>query len=149
MTTSKQGVALITGASSGIGAIHADRLASWGYDLILVARDAARLEALATRLQGKTGRKVEFLPADLVDRVQLGTIEARLRNDDAMPVEWVMDAGDLVDAALIGFDRGASVTIPPLADLQQWDALQAGRLAMGPNLSRREVAARYRPTSDA
>ncbi|WP_312846653.1 SDR family NAD(P)-dependent oxidoreductase [Sphingopyxis sp. PET50] len=63
---------------------------------------------------------------------------------DAFPAEMVMDAGDLVDAALLGLDRGEEVTIPPLADEGQWQAYQAARLAMGPGLSRRDVAERYR-----
>jgi short-subunit dehydrogenase len=255
--------ALITGASTGIGAVYADRLAKRGYDLILVARDAARMEELATRLRTETGRSIEILPADLTDRAQLATIEQKLADDpaitllinnagmslngglldngpeqierlialnitaptrlagvagkafaargtggivnlasvlalapemfdgvysgskafilnlsqslanvlepqgvriqavlpgatrteiwersgkdvDAFPAEMVMDAGDLVDAALAGFDQGETVTIPPLADVGQWDAFQAARLAMGPGLSKRDVAARYR-----
>ena len=47
-----QGTALLTGASSGIGAVYADRLARRGYDLILAGRDASRLEALSTKLRG-------------------------------------------------------------------------------------------------
>jgi short-subunit dehydrogenase len=54
-------VALITGASSGIGAIYADRLAKRGHDLIVVARDVARLEALSDRLAKETGRSVKSL----------------------------------------------------------------------------------------
>ena len=63
-----QGAALITGASTGIGAVYADRLAKRGHDLILVARDEARLNALAERLRAETGVKVEVLKADLTDR---------------------------------------------------------------------------------
>lgn len=48
----------------------------------------------------------------------------------AFPAEMVMDAADLVDAALLGFDRGEEVTIPPLAEEGQWDAYQAARLAV-------------------
>ena len=60
--------ALITGASSGIGAIAADRLAKRGHDLILVARNRKRLEAVATRLRGETGRSVDVIVADLSER---------------------------------------------------------------------------------
>lgn len=258
-----QGTALITGASTGIGAIYADRLARRGYDLVLVARDRARLETVAGRLRGETGVGVDVLVADLADRAQLAAVETRIASDaaltllvnnagislagtladtppatieqliainvtaptllaaaaitafaarghggiinlssvlalapemldgtysatkafmlnlsqglakevadtgvrvqavlpgatrteiwarsgkdvDAFPADWVMEAGDLVDAALIGFDKGETVTIPPLADESQWQAMQAARIAMGPNLSRREVAPRYR-----
>ena len=61
---------------------------------------------------------------------------------DAMPAEWVMSAEDLVDAALRGLDRGELVTIPALADVGQWEAMQAARLAMAPNLSQRDLSRR-------
>jgi short-subunit dehydrogenase len=263
-----QGTALITGASTGIGAIYADRLAHRGHDLILVARDVARLDALAERLRSEAGIRVDVLPADLSDRAQLAHVEERIASDEtltllvnnagislegtlidtpvatieqliainvtapallaaaavrafaargvggiinlasvlalapemfdgtysatkafilnlsqglakevgdkgvrvqavlpgatrteiwarsgkdvnAFPPEWVMEAGDLVDAALVGFDRGETVTIPPLADEGQWQAMQDARLAMGPNLTRREVAPRYRQPAHA
>jgi short-subunit dehydrogenase len=268
MTASSKGTALITGASTGIGAVYADRLASRGYDLVLVARDTGRLEALAERLRATAKVHVDVLPADLADRRQLALVEARIESDesltllvnnagislegtlfdtstetietllavnvlaptvlagaavrafvargtggiinlssvlavapemfdgtysgtkafllnltqglakevgdkgvrvqavlpgatrteiwarsgkdiDAFPAEWVMDAGDLVDAALLGFDRGETVTIPPLADERQWEALQEARLALAPNLSRRDVAPRYRQAMSA
>jgi len=72
---------LITGASSGIGAVYAERFARRGHDLVLVARDKARLDALAERLRHDTGAAVEVLPADLTQRADLATVETRLRDD--------------------------------------------------------------------
>ncbi|WP_428333021.1 SDR family NAD(P)-dependent oxidoreductase [Novosphingobium sp.] len=263
MTESFKGTAFVTGASSGLGAIYADRLAKRGYDLVLIARDQARLEALAARLHRDTGSRVVVLPADLSDAAQIahvaqtiaaapdiallvnnagisltGTLgtssaeeAARLvmvnvlaptllaqaalqafktkaagaminiasvlalapemfdgaysgtkaymlnlsqglthetqgtgihiqavlpgatrteiwersgKDVDAMPADMVMSADDLVDAALLGFDRGETVTIPPLHDLAGWDAMQAARIGLAGQLSRREVASRYR-----
>lgn len=258
-----KGTALITGASSGIGAVYADRLARRGHDLILVARDVYRLEALAARLKQDNGVHIDVLPADLADGQQVQRVEQRVASDerlallvnnagislertlvdtprqtiqqliavnvtaptllaaaaakafvargaggiinlssvlalspemfdgtysatkafilnlsqglaaevgdkgvriqavlpgatrteiwarsgkdiDAFPAEWVMDVDDLVDAALVRFDRGETVTIPPLADESLWRAMQVARLAMGSQLSRREIAPRYR-----
>jgi short-subunit dehydrogenase len=269
MTQSPKGTAFVTGASSGIGAVYADRLARRGYDLVLVARNAERLEALATRLRTETGRTVEVLPADLADPAQLAQVTARIAADpapallvnnagialdgtladtpaqdvaklialnvtaptllaqaalrafkssgsdnqhgggiiniasvlalapelldgvysgskafllnltqglahelgpdspirvqavlpgitrteiwersgkdvDQFPADRVMGVDDLVDAALAGFDQGETVTIPPLQDDAGWTALQEARLALAPQLSRREVAPRYR-----
>lgn len=79
-----KGVALVTGSSSGIGAIYADRLARRGYDLILVARDKAKLDALAARLTKETGRKVEVLAADLNAKADVRRIEERLKTDPAI-----------------------------------------------------------------
>jgi short-subunit dehydrogenase len=76
-----KGTALITGASTGIGAVYADRLAKRGYDLILVARDEARLNTLADRLRGQTGVKVEVIKADLTDKADLLKLEQRLATD--------------------------------------------------------------------
>ncbi len=78
------GTALITGASTGIGAVYADRLARRGYDLILVARNQARLEALAARLTKETGRLATSLRADLGDRTDLAEVERVLRDDQAI-----------------------------------------------------------------
>lgn len=81
MTQSHPGTALITGASSGIGAIYAERLARRGHDLILVARNRGRLNALAQRLSDETGRSVEVVVADLADRSDLARVEELLRTD--------------------------------------------------------------------
>lgn len=263
MTIAAKGTAVVTGASSGIGAIYADRLAHRGYDLILVARNRDRLQSLAQRLLKETGRAVAALTADLKDAADLGLIETVLRADtsitmlvnnagvgatgplltsdvekmDAMislnvraltrltcavvpglvvrgggtiinvasivgvapeilngvyggtkafvlafsrslhkeladknvriqailpgaietafweiagtpvehlPGEIVMQADHLVDAALVGLDRGEVITIPSLPDAADWDAYEAARQKLIPNLSRRVPAARYR-----
>src|SRR6266850_696588 len=81
---SKKGVALVTGASSGIGAVYADRLAKRGYDLILVARNGARLKSLSARLSSETGRSTKVLPTDLSNRAELAKVEATLRNDPSI-----------------------------------------------------------------
>ncbi|BBU32304.1 oxidoreductase (plasmid) [Burkholderia sp. THE68] len=262
MTQTYLGTALVTGASSGIGAVYAERLARRGYDLILVARNRDRLATLAERITNETRRNVEILDADLNDRHALAAVEAKLKQDasitllvnnagvgthtplldsdvDAMtrmidlnvtaltrltyaavpgfvargkgaviniasivgiapeilngvyggtkafvlafsqslhrelsgkgvqiqavlpgatatdfwetgglPMEnldqaIIMSAGDLVDAALVGFDRGELVTIPPLHDGAKWDAYEAARQAMAPELSTNTPAARY------
>jgi short-subunit dehydrogenase len=264
-TPSTQGTALITGASSGIGAVYADRLARRGYNLILVARDQARLEALATRLRSETGVAVDVLPASLTVKADVAKVEQRLRSDaqitllvnnagvatlgqladagpteldaiDAMvllnvstltrlsaaaaagfvargqgklvnvasvvalapemfnaaysatkayvlsltqtlhtelapkgvqlqavlpgvtrteiweragmaisnlPASMIMEAGEMVDAALLGLDRGELITIPSLPDAADWDGFVAARAKLGPNLSHSHAAARY------
>jgi len=86
LSTSPKGTALITGASTGIGAVYADRLAKRGYDLILVARNADRLKALASRLTVETGRSVTTIAADLNDRAALAKIESVLRDDKSITV---------------------------------------------------------------
>ncbi len=79
-----QGTAVITGASSGIGAVYADRLAHRGYDLLLVARNGDRLDSLAQRLGRETGRKIEVLVADLTNPADLRRVEARLTSDSTI-----------------------------------------------------------------
>lgn len=77
----KKGIAVITGASSGIGAVYADRLAERGYDLILVARSADKLERVAERVRSKSGHKVEIVPADLTDSLDLARVELMLKTN--------------------------------------------------------------------
>ncbi len=84
MTHSTKGTALITGASTGIGAVYAERLAKRGYDLILVARNVQRLAALADHLVTETGRSVKVIPADLNDKVALANVETILREDSSI-----------------------------------------------------------------
>ena len=77
--------ALVTGATAGIGREFATQLAAKGENLVLVARDTERLEALAVELTDTHGVAVEVLPADLSDRAQLERVAERLR-DTARPV---------------------------------------------------------------
>jgi short-subunit dehydrogenase len=252
---------LVTGASTGIGAVYADRFARRGHDLVLVARDLSRLEQLAKRLSQEAGVDVRVLQADLTMERDLERVEARLREDasigvlvnnagslaqgtfldqtgaaitgmialnvtaltrlanavaprlaaagegaiinigsivglapeigltvygatkafvlflsqgltlelgsngvyvqavlpsatrteiwersgrDVNALPAAMDTGDLVDAALVGFDRREPMTIPPLPDAGQWMALEAARTAMLPNFMQSRAAERYR-----
>jgi short-subunit dehydrogenase len=252
---------LVTGASTGIGAVYADRFAQRGHDLVLVARNHDRLQAVADRLRREYGVAVDLIQADITDERDLQQVEARLRDDtrigilvnnagtaaagtfaqqsatditqvvnlnalvvirlvaavaprfvaagtgaiinigsvvglvpefgspvygatkafvlylsqalhfelgphgiyvqavlpaavrteiwehagknvDELPA--VMEVAELVDAALVGFDRREAVTIPPLPDEAQWNAFEAARQAMGPNfLSQAHAATRY------
>jgi short-subunit dehydrogenase len=255
--------ALITGASSGIGAVYADRLAHRGYDLILVARDQKRLTALATSLSASTGRKVDSIAADLTQPTAVLRVEELLRSDNSitalvnnagfgatsklidsnieeldnmiqlnvtaltrltaavlpglierangvivniasivalapellngvysgtkayvvnltqslhhevgdkgiqvqavlpgatstefwdraglpvhnLPNQWVMSADEMVDASLAALDQHELITIPSLPDAADWQRLDAARLALGPNLSRKHAADRYK-----
>ncbi|AOY90839.1 SDR family oxidoreductase [Cupriavidus sp. USMAA2-4] len=106
MTQAHPGTALITGASSGIGAVYADRLARRGYDLILVARKRDRLLALADRITDQTRRSVEILDADLNDRAALARIEAKLRQDASLTL-LVNNAGVGTHTPLLDSDADA------------------------------------------
>ncbi|MCF4986464.1 SDR family NAD(P)-dependent oxidoreductase [Pseudomonas syringae] len=253
---------LITGASSGIGAVYAERFARRGHNLVTVARDKARLDALAARLREENGVAVEVIQADLTRSADLTALETRLREDtnidvlinnagiaqsggfvqqnaesidklvalnivaltrlaaavaprfaqsgsgsivnlgsvvglapelgmsvygatkayvlflsQGMNVElapkgvyvqavlpaatrteiWeragidlntiaeVMDVDELVDAALVGYDRREQVTIPPLHVAGRWDSLDEARQGLLSDIRQAQAAARYRP----
>lgn len=101
--TKTLGTALVTGASSGIGAIYADRLAARGHDLILVARNQDRLDAAADELRRRHGRDVRVIVADLTDSAQLGEVETVLRNDSSITT-LVNNAGFGAAGPLLGSD---------------------------------------------
>ncbi|UQS16147.1 SDR family oxidoreductase [Pseudomonas sp. HS6] len=251
---------LITGASTGIGAVYAARFAQRGHDLVLVARDQARLDALAARLRSEHDVAVDVIQADLTQLGDLTTVESRLRDDarigilvnnagaalsgnfidqstdsiaqlvalnttalvrlasaiaprlakagegaiinigsvvglapefgmtvygatkafvlflsqglslelspqgvyvqavlpaatrteiwdrsgiDINTLNEIMEVDDLVDAALVGFDRREPVTIPPLQEAERWDDLQGARQSLLEQIRQSAVAQRY------
>jgi short-subunit dehydrogenase len=99
----KQGTALITGASTGIGAVYADRLARRGYDLILVARNHERLEELATREKVATDCSVKVLVADLATREGLAQVEQELKRNQSISL-LVNNAGVGATGPLLSSD---------------------------------------------
>jgi uncharacterized protein len=101
--THSLGTAVVTGASFGIGAIYADRLAKRGYDLILVARNGEKLKSLAERLTSETGRSVKPFIADLGDKAALAKVEAVLRDDPSITL-LVNNAGTASLAPLLNSD---------------------------------------------
>ena len=103
MTATQQGTALITGASSGIGAVYADRLARRGFDLVLVARNRDRLQALAAKLAADTGRKIETITADLTDKKDIARVEAAIRTNRELTM-LVNNAGVGATAPLLASD---------------------------------------------
>ena len=127
---------LITGASSGIGATYAERFAHRGHDLVLVARDAARLEALARRLREESGVAVDVLPSDLTQAADLSILETRLRND--------ADIGILVNNAGIAqsgsFEQQASESIEGLIRLNT-TALTRLAVAVAPRFAKASAGA--------
>ncbi|MEO7495986.1 MAG: SDR family oxidoreductase [Massilia sp.] len=86
MTITTRKTALITGASAGIGAAYADRLAKRGYDLVLVARRADRLQALAEQLSAAHGVKAQTLVADLATDEGQARVAQVLSNDPTISV---------------------------------------------------------------
>ena len=96
--------ALVTGGTSGIGAEFARQLAARGFDIVLVARDKARLGAMATELHAASGIFVEQLAADLGDRDDVQRVVERL-TDSERPIEYfVNNAGFAVHSSLLSAD---------------------------------------------
>ena len=121
MSQLNKGVAVITGASSGIGAVYADRLARRGHDLLLIARRHDRLQQLAAEIAGRTGRKVEVLAADLGAPADLARVERVLRDDPRITV-LVNNAGvaavtPLLDAHVDDMSRMIALNVDALMRL--------------------------------
>ncbi len=113
---------LITGASDGIGAVYADRLARRGHNLILVARRADKLAELADRIRADTGVSVDVIAADLANADDLSRVETRLRTDDAI-------TGLINNAGIAGETSFVEADPAQLTALINLNILAATRLA--------------------
>lgn len=124
---------MVTGATAGIGHSFARQLAARGHDLVLVARDQARLAAVADDLRTTFGVDVEVLSADLADRQQLGAVEARLRHPDR-PVELLVNnAGFGLKAKFLDNDADAETA---MLDVLVTAVLRLSHAALGPMTER-------------
>ena len=119
----KLGTAIVTGASSGIGAIYADRLAARGYDLVLIARRSERLEKLAIELRSKHQRHIDVVQADLANEADLLRVEAL--------VSEASDVSFLVNCAGSGaLGMAAQVPTSAVADMLKVNVIALTRLSM-------------------
>lgn len=100
ISMSKLPVVLVTGASTGIGAVYADRFAKRGHDLVLVARNQSRLNDVAARLRADYGVAVDILNADLTQSADLARVEARLRDNASIGV-LVNNAGTTIPGGFV------------------------------------------------
>jgi short-subunit dehydrogenase len=128
-----QGTALITGASTGIGATYADRLARRGYDVVLVARDRARLEQLAATLRRSYGVDAELVVADLTVRADLARVEKVLLTDPRITL-LVNNAGVAMNGELLDADPDqleAMISLNVLAPSRLARAALPGFVARG------------------
>jgi short-subunit dehydrogenase len=137
--------ALVTGASTGIGAVYAERLAARGHDLLLVARDRQRLEALAADLRSRHGVTVEVLPADLAQAADLARIEHRVRDDQSIGVlvnnAGIAMNGTLADATAAQIDALVALNIVALTRLASAAAAQFGQAGRGTIINLASVVA--------
>lgn len=114
--------ALVTGASSGIGATYADRLAGRGHNVILVARNKAQLQALAERLTREHGVTVDVLAADLTLPAERARVEQRLREDDT--IGWLVN-----NAGMGGGGPVAAGALDTVETMIQLNVVAPSRLA--------------------
>ncbi|WP_426227246.1 SDR family NAD(P)-dependent oxidoreductase [Pseudarthrobacter sp. DSP2-3-2b1] len=126
--------ALITGASAGIGAEFARQLASQGHNLVLVARDRARLEEEAEDLERRYGISAEVLPADLTDDGGVAAVVGRL-TESARPVEILVNnagrglLGEFEQNSILDEKRG--LVLHCQVPLELTHAVLPGMLARG------------------
>ncbi len=115
-----KGTALITGASTGIGAVYADRLAKRGYDLILVARSEEKLSEVAARLKA-TGRSIETMAADLTEKEDVQRVAERLRTDSTITAlvnnAGIGSAGKLLDSNIDNLESMIYLNVTALTRL--------------------------------
>jgi short-subunit dehydrogenase len=118
--SARNGSALITGASTGIGAVYADRLAKRGYDLILVARSQQKLSEVGARLES-TGRRIETISADLTKNEDLQRVAERLRTDPKISAlvnnAGVASVAKLLDSKMDDFEAMISLNVTALTRL--------------------------------
>jgi len=112
---SNKGIALITGASTGIGAVYADRLAKRGYDLILVARSKDKLYEVANQIESTTGRKTEVVQADLSVQADVKRVAERLATDASITAfvnnAGIASASKLLDSDLDYLDQIVQINV--------------------------------------
>jgi short-subunit dehydrogenase len=130
---SMRSLALVTGASSGIGAALAERLAQDGRDVLIVARRQERLEALAARLRAETGVAVDVLVADLTDSRQLLLVEDRIAREGQLDL-LVNNAGFAGYGPFVEIEPGVAdrlAAIHVVAPLHLTRAVLPGMIARG------------------
>ena len=115
-----KGLAVVTGASQGIGAVYARKLAERGHDVVLVARNRDRLRENAAEIRAATSREAEVVVADLSTAADTSALAERLRSDPAISV-LINNAGATLDGGLLANDADAvarqialNVTAPTL-----------------------------------
>ena len=131
MTQSHRPLAVVTGASAGLGKVFAQRLAAKGLDVVLVARDSGRLTALATELNAAHGVACEPWPADLSRDADVDPLVERLRGDERLAM-LVNNAGFGTTKSLARADpagQEAMVRLHCLAPMRLTQAALPGMLA--------------------
>ncbi|HBR1256350.1 SDR family NAD(P)-dependent oxidoreductase [Klebsiella pneumoniae] len=132
-THTNRGTAVVTGASTGMGALYAGRLARMGYDLIIVARNHNRLNQLAEHITTDSGRSVEVITTDLANAAQLNALEDKLRQDASITL-LVNNAGIGTHTPLLDSDvaqMNAMINLNVIALTRLTYALVPGMVARG------------------